>query len=217
MNISLAADAVEFGRVAQRALEQGDPEQVLADLGAWELKVAERADELEAAAALCRAVGRAGVPVDAAGRLAGPSEVLGLVLPMWTLLGLMDRAIALTVEHVQVREQFGRPLAKLQNVQFQLTDAEVSRAGVDVLARYALWSRTVEDALALRLGALEAAEVVFRVCHQLHGASGFCDETPLSAISLASLPLRRHPLGLSATRALLADRVGRAGLTGGRQ
>ena len=61
-------------------------------------------------------------------------------------------------------------------------------------------SARAHDALALRLAALEAAEVVFRVAHQLHGAIGFCDETPLSWLSRYSQPLRRLPLGLSATR-----------------
>jgi 3-oxo-4-pregnene-20-carboxyl-CoA dehydrogenase alpha subunit len=103
-------------------------------------------------------------------------------------------------------------------VQFQLTDAEVERTGLDILAKYALWSLgshdEINDALALRLAAIEAAEVVFRVCHQLHGAIGFCDETTLSWLSRYSQPLRRLPLGLSATRDYLTRRLGRRGLTG---
>ena len=91
-------------------------------------------------------------------------------------------------------------------MQFQLTDAEVERSGVEMLAKYALWSiangrpEALDDALALRMAAVEAAEVVFRVCHQLHGAIGFCDETTLSWLSRYSQPLRRLPFGLSATR-----------------
>lgn len=145
---------------------------------------------------------------------------LGLVLPCWTLLGMLDRAIDLTREHALVREQFGRPLAGFQAVQFQLTEAEVERRGLDALATYALWTiqegseDALVDALALRLAALEAAEVVFRVAHQLHGAIGFCDEAPLSWLSRYSQPVRRLPLGLSATRTELAGRVGRRGLTG---
>jgi hypothetical protein len=141
---------------------------------------------------------------------------LGLVLPCWTLLGMLDRAIDLTRAHVLVREQFGQPLAALQGVQFQLTDAEVERSGVEVLAKYALWSIQGhrDDALALRLAAVEAAETVFRVAHQLHGATGFCDETSLSWVSRYSQPLRRLPLGLSATRDQLTRRLGRYGLTG---
>jgi hypothetical protein len=145
---------------------------------------------------------------------------LGLVLPCWTLLGMLDRAIDLTRAHVLVREQFGQPLAAFQGVQFQLTDAEVERSGVEALAKYALWSvregggDALCDALALRLAAIEAAETVFRVAHQLHGAIGFCDEAPLSWLSRYSQPLRRLPFGLSATRDQLTRGLGRRGLTG---
>jgi Acyl-CoA dehydrogenase, C-terminal domain len=146
---------------------------------------------------------------------------LALVLPCWTLLGMLDRAIEQTVAHVSLRKQFDQPLSGFQGVQFQLTDAEVERSGLDVLAKYALWSigssdadTAINDALALRMAAIEAAEVVFRVCHQLHGAVGFCDETTLSWLSRYSQPLRRLPFGLSATRTQLTDRLGRRGLTG---
>jgi hypothetical protein len=151
----------------------------------------------------------------------GANDVaLGLVLPCWTLLGMMDRAIELTVGYVAMRKQFGQALSAFQSVQFQLTDAEVERSGVEMLARHALWrigvsaADSVEDALALRMAAIEAAEVVFRVCHQLHGAIGFCDESTISWLSRYSQPLRRLPLGLSATRDALTRRVGRRGLEG---
>ncbi len=156
-------------------------------------------------------------PVDDAGV---PDLALALVLPSWTLLGMLDRALALTVSHVSLRKQFGQTLSSFQGVQFQLTDAEVERSGVDILAKHALWSiatdqpQAVDDALALRLAALEAAEVVFRVCHQLHGAAGFCDETTLSWLSRYSQPLRRLPFGLSATRDHLTRLAGRRGLAG---
>ncbi|WP_328356897.1 acyl-CoA dehydrogenase family protein [Mycobacterium sp. NBC_00419] len=146
---------------------------------------------------------------------AGAGDVaLALMLPCWTLLGMLDRAIELTIAHVTLRKQFGQPLSSFQGVQFQLTDAEVEHSGLEVLAKHALWSLDVDDALALRLAAIEAAEVVFRVCHQLHGAVGFCDETTLSWLSRYSQPLRRLPFGLSATRQQLTQRVGRRGLTG---
>ena len=154
-------------------------------------------------------------PVEGSGDVA-----LALLLPCWTLLGMLDRALDVTRTQVQVREQFGQPLARFQNVQFQLTDVEVERAGVEVLAKYALWSvqtqrpEAVEDVLALRLAAVEAAETVFRITHQLHGATGFCDETQLSWLSRYSQPLRRYPLGPSATRAALTARLGDHGLVG---
>lgn len=302
MNIELSAEALEYGRQALRALDaaggdqlvqraEAKPERredivapVLGELGAWELDPRGDADELEAAAALCRSAGYWAVAYPVAERLAkptdlhvdgllivadtaasgpvgclglrwaaatldgtraiavarGPSEpprtsafvtpldlrqvdgdgahdvALGLVLPCWTLLGMLDRTIELTRTHVLLREQFGRPLAKFQGVQFQLTDAEVERSGVEMLAKYALWSvqsgqdEAIDDALALRLAAVEAAEVVFRVAHQLHGAIGFCDETTLSWLSRYSQPMRRLPLGASATLAALTERLGRS-------
>jgi hypothetical protein len=151
---------------------------------------------------------------------AGVGDVgLALVLPCWTLLGMLDRAMELTIAYIRLRKQFGQPLSAFQGVQFQLTDAEVERSGLEILAKHALWSlaagtTAVDDALALRLAAIEAADVVFRVCHQLHGAIGFCDETTLSWLSRYSQPLRRLPFGLSATRDELTRRLGRHGLAG---
>jgi 3-oxo-4-pregnene-20-carboxyl-CoA dehydrogenase alpha subunit len=159
-------------------------------------------------------------PLDGSEAHGGPDLALALTLPCWTLLGMLDRALELTIAHVTMREQFGQRLSAFQSVQFQLTDGEVERAGLEVLAKYTLWSvgteraEALDDALALRMAALEAAEVVFRVTHQLHGAVGFCDETTLSWLSRYSQPLRRLPLGLSATRDLLSARVDRAGLVG---
>lgn len=302
MNLELSDGAEEYGRQALRAFEtaggdelvmraDADPAAreelvapILHELSAFDLKPRDDAEELEAAAALCRSAGYWALPYPVAECLSVPADLdvdgqivvadhapvgavaglakrwaavtldgvrstvvgqsagspglvadlelagldtdgagdvaLGLVLPCWTLLGMLDRALDLTIAHVRLREQFGQPLAAFQGVQFQLTDAEVERSGADMLAKYALWSiatwrpEAIDDALALRTAAIEAAEVVFRVCHQLHGAVGFCDETPLSWLSRYSQPLRRLPWGLSATRGLLARRVGRAGLTG---
>lgn len=218
MNLELSPEALEYGRTAREALAAagpGDTERTLDRLGAWELMPGEP----EAAAALCRAAGYSaagedGTDYPVAERLAPGEDATGLTLACWTLLGMLDKALDLTREHVTVREQFGQPLAKFQGVQFQLTEAEVQRAGLEVLAAYTLWSGTYPDALALRLAALEAADVVFRVAHQLHGALGFCDEAPLSWLSRRSQPLRRRPWGLSATRARLAAETGRAGLAG---
>lgn len=147
---------------------------------------------------------------------------LGLVLPIWTLLGMLDRAMELTIAHIRLRKQFGQTLSAFQGVQFQLTDAEVERSGLEMLAKHALWvagtakdtAMAVDDALAARMAACEAAEVIFRVCHQLHGAIGFCDETTLSWLSRYSQPLRRLPFGVSGTRAELTRRLGSTGLMG---
>lgn len=300
MNIELSDEAIEYGHQASRAFEaaggdelvqqaQADPQSrgalitgILDGLGALDLEPRADADQLEAAAALCRSAGYWAVPYPIAERLSRPSDLevdglvvvaqrpqaaigglterwaavdldgnrsnatpgapqaafvadlelspldadgskdlaLALTLPAWTLLGMLDRALDLAIAHVSIRKQFGQTLSGFQSVQFQLTDGEVERSGLEMLARHTLWSIAVDradaldDALALRMAALEAAEVVFRVTHQLHGASGFCDETTLSWLSRYSQPLRRLPLGLSATRDVLTRRIGTAGLAG---
>ncbi len=109
---------------------------------------------------------------------------LGLVLPCWTLLGMLDRAMELTTAHVSLRKQFGQPLSAFQGVQFQLTDAEVERSGLDILAKYALWSiasarsEALNDALALRMSAIEAAEVVFGCATSCTVRSGSAKRRP---------------------------------------
>ncbi len=306
MNLELCEEAISFGGSALGAFggaggdalvqaAERDPahrasrvEPVLESLGAWELRAHECADDLEAAAALCRSAGWWALPYPVAERLARPPDLevdglvvvgggraagavagldahwaaadlsgrryavrqqasapagrasqfvveldltpagpgpvldvaLALVLGSWTLLGMLDRAMTLTREHVLSREQFGQPLARFQGVQFQLTDAEVERAGVHELAGYALWSiatrraDALTDALALRFAALEAADNVFRVSHQLHGAMGFCDESTLSWLSRYSQPLRHLPWGLAGTLDQLTRTAGRDGIAG---
>jgi hypothetical protein len=306
MNIDLSEDAAEFGALVHKALESAggddllqqaerDPSQrervvepVLRELGAWELDPRGSADELEAAAALCRSVGYWAAPYPAAERLSRPTDLavdglvvvgdrapaapiagidvrwaavtlsgrrsmvtaapltglprksafvaelelephdeqgagdvaLGLTLPCFTVLGMLDRAMTLTQSYVLERRQFGQPLASFQGVQFQLTDAEVERAGAEELGKYALWSieagheDAVADALAFRLATLEAADVVFRTGHQLHGAIGFCDETVLSWVSRYSAPVRRAPFGVSGTNVALTQQLAGGALTG---
>jgi hypothetical protein len=302
----LAEEAQQFGAVVRAAIESAGGDRlveqverhpaerdtvldgVLGDLGVWDLDIRSSADELEAAAAVCRAVGSWSEPAAVAARLLRPADgsadavavitaprpqapmqmsalrwdgidlegaryslsarptdadvrstgfvvevdnhprghappgelTRALVLPVWTLLGMFDRAVELTAAYVRDREQFGRPLAAFQSVQFQLTEAEVERVGVDELAKYTLWSvatgrpEALVDALALRVAALEAAETIFAICHQLHGAIGFCDETTISWLSRASQPLRRQPLTRSGTLHELVRRMGRSGLVG---
>ncbi len=143
---------------------------------------------------------------------------LGLTLPCWTLLGLLDRADApTTVAHVTARHQFGQPLSSFQGVQFQLTDAEVDGSGSRS------WPSTPAPGAARRRRTrwpcgwppIEAAEVVFRVTHQVHGAIGFCDETTLSWQSQS----RQRPAPLAAvaapaTRRPLRRRIGTNGFAG---
>ncbi|WP_370326629.1 acyl-CoA dehydrogenase family protein [Euzebya sp.] len=151
----------------------------------------------------------------------GRDELARLVtLQCWTLLGVLDGTAGHTYRYVTEREQFGAPLASFQALRFALTDVEVHRLGLVELARYTLWSLGEDrpsawgDALALRLAALEAAEAVFRICHQAHGAIGFCDESDLSWLSRHSQVLRRLPWGRSQTEAALVAELSQVPLAG---
>jgi Acyl-CoA dehydrogenase, C-terminal domain len=148
----------------------------------------------------------------------GPVDVpMLLTLTAWQILGTLERALELTVEHVNTRHQFGGPLARFQAVQFQVADATVAVRSLWELAHFTLWRLWVApldrlvDALALRAQALESAHAVLRTCHQLHGAIGFCDEHDLSILSRHAQPLLRLSAGLEATTEQLMAAIDHTG------
>lgn len=162
----------------------------------------------------------AGIRMTPTGRRAPELAGLGLVLSGFTLVGMMDEVIRRTVEHVRGRVQFGSPLITFQAVQYQLSDAIVAVQMCEELGRYALASvasgaaAALTDAVAFRSETLRSADTVFRAGHQLHGASGFCDETFVSLLSRHSLPLRRLPTNVPVTESWLVELVDRSGMEG---
>ena len=62
-----------------------------------------------------------------------------LTLDAWYVLGAIERALALTVEHVTERRQFGQPLSAFQAVRFRVADCTVSVRGLSELALYTAW------------------------------------------------------------------------------
>ncbi len=161
--------------------------------------------------------------LDASGDDAGPADadvVHHLVLTSWQVLGTCDRAVELATEHVTDREQFGKPLAAFQAVQFQLADAAVAVAGLRELAGFTLWqlrgdpAEALVDALALRVHALDVARPVLRTCQQLHGAAGVCDEYDISVLARHVQPALRLPVGAESSADLLATAIARSGFDG---
>ncbi|UDY35059.1 acyl-CoA dehydrogenase family protein [Dermatobacter hominis] len=155
------------------------------------------------------------------GEPAPPVDVLlHVVLTAWVVLGGLDAAVGSAVEHVNGREQFGRPLARFQAVQFQVADASVAVAGLRELAAFTLWrlvsvgSEARADVLALRLHALDVARPVLRICQQLHGAAGFCDEYDVSVLVRSLQPGLRLPTSAERTAELLADAIACDGFDG---
>lgn len=137
-----------------------------------------------------------------------------------TVLGALDRCVALAVEHINGRVQFGKPLAAFQAVQFQVADAAVATAGLRELVAFTLWrvevagDGSLADVLAVRLHALEVARGVLRTAQQLHGAAGVCDEYDVSVIARHVQPALRLPSGVESTVTMLADAIRTDGFEG---
>lgn len=100
------------------------------------------------------------------------------------LLGLMDAALAKTVEYLGVREQFGKLIGSFQALQHRAVDlrlqVELTRASVEDAALR--WDRDPASAASYaaisraKVRASAAAMLVTRQGIQLHGGIGFTDE-----------------------------------------
>jgi len=96
-------------------------------------------------------------------------------------LGLAAGALDRTIEYVKERKQFGKPIAKFQNTQFQLADmATRVEAARNLVYKAAIAKDTqkrfsVEAAMA-KLFAAETAMAVTTKAVQLHGGYGYTRE-----------------------------------------
>jgi alkylation response protein AidB-like acyl-CoA dehydrogenase len=145
--------------------------------------------------------------------------LLHVTLTAWSVLGTVERAIELAVEHVNGRIQFGKPIATFQAVQFMLADCAVLAAGLRELASFTLWrldgpADASADVFALRVHAIDVARQVLRICQQLHGAAGVCDEYDISVLTRMVQPALRLPWSAERTATLLADAIQRDGFEG---
>ena len=130
------------------------------------------------------------------------------------MAGAMGQALALSIEHVNTRQQFGRPLGKFQAVQQSLAVMACEVRAVEAAAA-ALAARL--DAVGLdpagadfeiaaaKLRANRAVGVVTSVAHQVHGAIGVTREYDLSRVTI---PLMRWR-GAHGNDAYWAARLGR--------
>ncbi len=147
-----------------------------------------------------------GVTTDEEGLIAGPEtggDILNTVLDTARLaasaelLGIMERALEMTLDHLRQREQFGRPIGSFQAlqhravnlyIQIELARSAVIRAtdafdsGADTTTRAAQVS-----AAKSRCG--DGARKVVKECIQMHGAIGYTAEYDLSLFVNRALTL----------------------------
>jgi alkylation response protein AidB-like acyl-CoA dehydrogenase len=99
--------------------------------------------------------------------------------------GLAARALELSVDYVQIREQFGRPIGTFQALQHKLADMKVTVENARSLTYYAAWTfddSTERSNLPAAMAKAYASEGGMRVVAdaiQVHGGVGFTWEHDL--------------------------------------
>ena len=142
----------------------------------------DRADPGRRALRHAHARRRAAQPI--AGDLAEAIEEATLATAAY-LLGVIERAFAMTLAYLKTRQQFGKPIGSFQalahraadlKIQVALTRASVEAAAVD--ARYFGGGRRSGSAAVSRAKARasDAAMRVTREAIQMHGGIGYTDE-----------------------------------------
>jgi len=100
-------------------------------------------------------------------------------------LGIAEGAHDLALSFVQEREQFGRPIAEFQGLQWMLADMSIELAAAQALIYKAAASAGpagFPDPMLAAQAKIKAAEVAIKVSNdalQLHGAAGYSRALPL--------------------------------------
>lgn len=120
----------------------------------------------------------------------GPAS--GSLLAAWwrvavtaELVGTMDAAFSIALDHVRTRQQFGRSIGSFQAVQHRLAETTVLIEGSRWLVREAAHlGAPSQPAATAACYAISAAQRVFMEVHQLSGAIGFATEHDLHIFSM---------------------------------
>ena len=102
-------------------------------------------------------------------------------------VGLAQGAYDLAFRYAQEREQFGKPIARFQAVQFQLADMAVELEAGRNLVYKAAWLKDqgrpfAKEAAMAKLYTGELSHRVANAALQIHGGYGFMDESAISRL-----------------------------------
>jgi alkylation response protein AidB-like acyl-CoA dehydrogenase len=131
---------------------------------------------------------------DAAARPISAPAAFARLLDVATVLASVELvayatvALALTVDHVRERVQFGRPIGSFQAVQHQCADMATVLEAARFLVYETVWKVGRRQATATELAVAKAAAsragvFVTMQAHQLHGGIGVTEEYPLQFFS----------------------------------
>lgn len=132
--------------------------------------------------------------------LAAKLQLRGALARSVQIAAALRAACQLTVDHLSLRHQFGRPLSRFQALQHALADAYCEVVLVEAAVSAACQLMDSDDVsagrgLATRVAvarscASHGVGTVVRTAHQLHGAIGTTDEHPLHRVTLPALAWR---------------------------
>ncbi len=114
--------------------------------------------------------------------LVGAHDVMALAAMMRAaqMAGAMDKALAIAVNYVNERDQFGKKIGKFQAVQQNLAVCALEAAAANAASLAACIAATRGDyrfeAAAAKLRCNIATSEVTKISHQVHGAIGFTAE-----------------------------------------
>jgi len=100
-------------------------------------------------------------------------------------IGTAQQALNSAMEYMQEREQFGKPIAAFQGLQFKLADMATELVAARQLVRLAAFKLDNDDAEKTAYCAMAkrfATDIGFQVCDaalQIHGGYGYIKEYPL--------------------------------------
>ena len=98
-------------------------------------------------------------------------------------LGIAEGAYELAVEYARLREQFGRPIAEFQGLQWIIADMSIGLAAAQALIYKAAGASAgfpdIREAAQAKVLASETAIKVTNDALQIHGAAGYSRNLPL--------------------------------------
>ena len=207
--------AVPWGRHASHVLATNGVETVLIDCDGATCRegdnpAGEPRDTLSFDQENCRVVG-------------GGTDILPLLAfaRVCQSAGALDSALAMSIEHSNQRQQFGRPLAKFQAVQQSLAVFAVECAAVtcaaqgaaDALDRFGSEGEALLEIAAAKLRTNEALATGSALAHQAHAAIGFTAEYPLHELTKRMMGWRSE----AGNDAYWAERLGSQAIAWGGQ
>jgi alkylation response protein AidB-like acyl-CoA dehydrogenase len=128
------------------------------------------------------------------------------------LLGVTERAFAITLDYLKVRTQFGRLIGSFQALQHRAVDLRIQIALLRASVESAAATLDANPASAVRLAvvsrakarAADTALLVTRQAIQLHGAIGYTDEYDIGLFLRKAMTLASHYGSADAHRARYA-------------